>query len=868
VETLRDKLIQSTVENGRLQQAHDEQVRALKQTIAEMQETRATATTGGRSTVPFFTAASPSPQLPQRVATTPQYQDPVIVPPTAQIPQSFAPPPAAAAASPMALPMQSFRMVSVNSMAHIPPTITAVPAEPLPDPRFSQSAQARTGSPGVIMRLDSDSVASGAGIQPQQQQVTSPGRSAGPSAEPPAASSAVVVESPSRRLTEQALMETRVASFVQLARDKQVGGRPIAYGTQPSNNMRFETIPLLFEQAALVGDSMAAMRVEKRRGDTLEWEDVTWKQHYTRSHNFAKALLATEISPYKGVVICAQNSGEFVTAFCGAMLACALPTMCHPQWTSRQALRILLDSEAHIVLVDSNKTLQRVLSLKDQAPTVRHIVIFKEGVPPSLKSLHGDYILTWDQFMARANHSSDTAVSNRIESISAETAACCVYTSGTVSEPKGVLLSHDSLQYVAYHIDSALNPTPGPVSSVSNVSLCEAQGIVLDIVMPMIAVASKRSQFVVHFPRSAVTISSALRFAKPNLLATNLSGVLEILEELKALSASENEEKEKLSTFAKSVATEASNNRQSHLDTAPPKGLQMAQQVLERLRGTVGLERCTNILFIGAPAAKVYSDQLAQFGIDVLEAYGLAETCGFATFSTPRVYRFGTAGCKFPGTDIRIDSPDVVDRGRDSQILVRGRNVMIGYLGQPELTNKAFDAVGWFATGDNGRILDDGCVQLSGRAKDVFTSLAGDKVSPFVIESGLRRTSAALSNVIVAGDRRKYAVALITLRCRRNPDTGLPTDELDGEARTVNPDVSSVAVARRDEKWLKYIAAVVTQYNTTAPSSAYKIRRFCILANDITGEELTPTGKLKRSLIIERCANMVEKLYADESPRR
>jgi long-chain-fatty-acid--CoA ligase ACSBG len=867
VEALREKVIQNTVENGRLQQRHEEETMQLKRTVAEMQveaaraqEARLFQTVAASKSSTLAPVQQPYVQPPSlgRLLTTPQqqqqFQDPMISP-TAQSQQQ------ALMTSP-----ESFRLVHVPSQAQIPTAINAVPAEPLPDPRFSQSAQARTGSPGVIMRLDSDSVASAQAYQqprsPQQQQQQA---TLSPVAQQQSMY-AQSAESPSRRLTEQALQESRIASFVQQARDKQVGGRAIAYGTAPSNNMRFETVPLLFEQAALVGDSMTAMRVEKRRGDSYEWEDITWKQHYTRSHGFAKALLADEIAPYKGVVICAQNSGEWVTAFCGSMLAGALPVACHPQWTSRQALRILIDSEAQIVLVDSNKSLQRFLSLKDQAPMLRHIVIYKEGVPPSLKSLHGDFLLTWEMFMARANHSSDAAVTNRIESIAAETAACCVYTSGTVSEPKGVLLSHDNLQYVAYHVDSALMPTPGPVSTVSISSLCEAQGIVLDIIMPMIAVASKRSPFVVHFPRSSVSVANTLRFAKPNLLSCTLPSLFEIVEELRAPKATENDEK--LSTFAKTVAAEASNNRQNHLDTAPPKGLQMAQQVLERLRSTVGLEKCTNILVVGAPVPKVVSDQLAQQGIDVLEAYGLAETTGFATLSTPRVYRFGTVGVKFPGTDLRVESAEVVDRGRDAQMLVRGRNVMIGYLSQPELTQKAVDQVGWFSTGDNGRILDDGCVQVSGRIKELFSNVAGDKVSPFVIEDGLRKLCPALSNVIAVGERRKYAVALVTLRCRRNPDTGLPTDELEGDARAVNPEVTTVTAARRDEKWLKYVANIVSQYNATAPSSAYKVRRFCILAGDVTGEELTPTGKPRRSLIIDRCANIVEKLYADESPRR
>ncbi|CUG90319.1 long-chain-fatty-acid-CoA ligase, putative [Bodo saltans] len=646
--------------------------------------------------------------------------------------------------------------------------------------------------------------------------------------------------------------------------DSLMIGRPIAYGTQPQNSLQFETIPRLFERTAhALGDSVA-IRYEKRPS---EWEEVTWRQYYLRSFNFAKALSAEDMKPFQGVVICAANSPEWMTAFCGTIFCGGLPVACHPSWGPRHFFRIASECNAHVIVVDSGKSLQKFLAIKDQLPSVKHIVLFREAVPPALKSLHGDFILSLDQFLARANHATDESIALRGDKIEVEHAAAILYTSGTLEEPKGVVLSHDNLCFTAHSVMQSYFQEQNMPTLISFALHGEAQGAILDIVLPMLYVTNRQSPLAICIPKTgtASNLAATLRAGKPTVIAGTPALLAEVAQLVTAAPKSEGDAK--LAAWASKVSLEASRNRQELSDITQIKGLSMASQVNERIRATIGLDRCTVVIGLGPIPVNV-SEALAQAGIDVLEAYGSTETTGFATVSTTFHYRFGTSGVRLPGTELRVEPEEGLPAStKDGQILVRGRNVMLGYVGNDSVAKNAVDADNWMHTGDVGRVDELNLVTVTGRSKELFTALNGDKVSPSVIENELKRQCQALSNVVVVGDRRKYVVALVTLKCKKNAETGAWTDELDGDALSVNPDVLTVTTARRDKQWLEYISHVVSVYNSHAPSSVYKVRRFCILSSDISAEEMTPTKKIKRRLVTDRCINIIEKLYAEESPR-
>ena len=153
-------------------------------------------------------------------------------------------------------------------------------------------------------------------------------------------------------------------------------------------------------------------------------------------------------------------------------------------------------------------------------------------------------------------------------------------------------------------------------------------------------------------------------------------------------------------------------------------------------------------------------------GIELLVGYGLTETSPVISCRRPWRNIRGSSGLPMPGTEFRIVDPDTGaalgfrQRGR---VLVRGPQVMGGYLGKPDATAKVLDADGWFDTGDLGMLLPDGTVALTGRAKDTIVLSSGENIEPGPLEEALV-ASPLIEQVMLVGQDQRQLGALIVPR--------------------------------------------------------------------------------------------------------
>ena len=227
-------------------------------------------------------------------------------------------------------------------------------------------------------------------------------------------------------------------------------------------------------------------------------------------------------------------------------------------------------------------------------------------------------------------------------------------------------------------------------------------------------------------------------------------------------------------------------------------------------------------------------------GVPVLEGYGMTETCAAATLNTSSEVRVGSVGRPLPGTEVSIAD--------DGEVLMRGPHVFKGYHRNPEATEAILEG-GWLHSGDLGEI-DDGYVHITGRKKDLIITSSGKNVSPEMLESALRETR-WISQAIAAGDRRSYLVALVTL----DPDEA---PKLAERARPPSdPDPWPTDDRVREVVW-KDIDAVNQRF-----ARIEQIKRFAILPRDLSQEEgeLTPTLKVKRSVVYKKYEPEVDALY-------
>jgi len=191
---------------------------------------------------------------------------------------------------------------------------------------------------------------------------------------------------------------------------------------------------------------------------------------------------------------------------------------------------------------------------------------------------------------------------------------------------------------------------------------------------------------------------------------------------------------------------------------------------------------------------------------------------------------------------------------------------MLGYLRNQEKTRETIDDEGWLHSGDVGRIDEQGRVFITGRIKELIIGDGGENIAPVPIETKLKALMPALSNAVLIGDQRKYNTLLVTLKTTPDLDTGLFKDTLIAEAALVNPAVKTVAEAQTDPTWTAYIEAGIKAYNEHhAVNNASKVQKFRILPTDLSlpGGELTSTLKLRRSVLVEKYAALIDSMYAE-----
>jgi long-chain acyl-CoA synthetase len=265
-------------------------------------------------------------------------------------------------------------------------------------------------------------------------------------------------------------------------------------------------------------------------------------------------------------------------------------------------------------------------------------------------------------------------------------------------------------------------------------------------------------------------------------------------------------------------------------------------KIRERLSKRFG-GRIVEFVSGGAPLAKKIAYFFDLLGFYMLEGYGLTETIAVTSVNLPKQVRIGTVGRPFPGVEVKI--------AEDGEILMRGRNVMRGYLGLPEATAEVIDKDGFFKTGDIGELDDDGYLKITDRKKDLIKTSGGKYIAPQAIEGALKTQSELISQVVVIGDKRKYVSVLVTV--------------VEAEAKKVSG-AATIAEAAKSEAVRRRVQEAIDKVNAALPSYE-TIKRFTILERDFSQEtgELTPTMKVKRKACTVKYKREIDAMYDGES---
>jgi long-chain acyl-CoA synthetase len=231
-------------------------------------------------------------------------------------------------------------------------------------------------------------------------------------------------------------------------------------------------------------------------------------------------------------------------------------------------------------------------------------------------------------------------------------------------------------------------------------------------------------------------------------------------------------------------------------------------------------------------------------GVPVMEGYGMTETSTSATVNRPvdNAFRFGSVGRPQANVEVRIAD--------DGEVLIKGPNIFKGYYKNESATAETLED-GWLHTGDLGRLDDDGFLYITGRKKDIIITAGGKNITPANLENGLKQ-SRWISQAVVVGDRRPYLIALITLDAEEAPAL----------AQQLQLEDANPAALAKDEGVRAEIQKAVDEVNSHV-GPVEQIKRFAILPEDLSqeGGELTPTLKVKRNVVHEKYADVIDGVY-------
>jgi long-chain acyl-CoA synthetase len=265
--------------------------------------------------------------------------------------------------------------------------------------------------------------------------------------------------------------------------------------------------------------------------------------------------------------------------------------------------------------------------------------------------------------------------------------------------------------------------------------------------------------------------------------------------------------------------------------------------VVSNLRGFLGLGQVRTALTGAAPVPPDLLKWYMSIGIDLIESYGLTETCGFCTATPPGRIKVGFAGTRARGTEVRI--------GPDEEILVRGPNVFVGYWKLPDRTAETIDAQGWLHTGDCGEIDDDGYLRVKDRIKDIIITSGGKNITPSLIENQIK-FSPYVADAVVVGEARRYITCLVMI----------DQDNVSKYAQDRQIPYTDFASLTRAPEVLDLIRTEIEAVNGRV-ARVEQVKDFRLIAQLLTAEdeELTPTMKLKRKVVTAKYRDLIESMY-------
>jgi long-chain acyl-CoA synthetase len=597
-----------------------------------------------------------------------------------------------------------------------------------------------------------------------------------------------------------------------------------------TQNTPLTTINDLFRRVAAAANPRAILWQDEFN----HWQPISSDQIYQRVRALAQAFLSWGAQKGDRIALIAENRWEWAVTDFAALAIGTVDVPIYPTLTGEQIAVLVADAGCRIAVVSTRQQFDKLNAVRGKTALER--ILMMDPAAPESAIPFSEVLKGADERGAERDPVFDALA----RSAEPKDPSTLIYTSGTTGEPKGVVLTHGNMAANQNYAPVDFDFSPAD-ALISFLPLSHVTARALDYVMYSHGV---QVAYCSHFDK----LPQAMREIRPTVFV----GVPRVFEKIRQ----EVERRAALSPVKKRLLAWAIGVGARHGDTVydgrkPSSGRwKLADKLAySKVREAFG-GRVRIFVVGGAPLGIDTAKWFASVGIALWEGYGLTETSPVIALNTPRVHRMGAAGMPLPNLEVKLAA--------DGELLVRGPSVFTNYWQKPEATTEAFDAEGWFRTGDIGHLDADGFLFITDRKKELLKTSGGKMVAPQPIENKLKN-NALVAQAALVGDRHKFISVLLS------PNFAA----LEEWARRHGVEARNRADLVADSRVVALYAEIVREVNGSL-ANFESLKRFRVVADEWTQEsgELTPSMKLKRRVITSRYAALINALYADEATSR
>ena len=594
------------------------------------------------------------------------------------------------------------------------------------------------------------------------------------------------------------------------------------------------TVPALFWHRVTHCNEQVAFR-EKDFG---LWNEYSWHDFGEAARLAGLGLMALGLQRGDICSVAAEVCKEWLYTDLAIQCCGGVTNGVYPTDSTDQVEYLINDSGSRFYFAEDEEQLDKVLEVRARTPTLEKIIIFDmEG----LRDLDDELCISFLELLALGKDYAELHSELWMQSIEAaepEDLLVLTYTSGTTGRPKGSMMSHRNLLYMMITIQRCYQVTPFD-EQLAFLPLAHVAGRVFYIALVL------ESRSIVNLVEDVETVNQdlqetapSLHFAVPRVWEKQFSTIAIKLKE---------------GTWVGRMAYDSALNLGSKVAIYRKRGEQppimqrvlffIAEQVvLKNIRRLLGINECRVLSTAAAPIAPELIDWFWALGKPMYEVYGQTECSGLATANLPEELRVGSVGKALEDTQIALSE--------ESEIMIKSPGVIMGYWNNPEKTAETIKQ-DWLYTGDVGRIDDDGFLYVVDRIKDIIITAGGKNITPSEIENQLK-FSPFISDSVVIGDKRAYLTCLVMI-----DQENVTKFAQDNDVPFTNYTSLCHTSAVQDLIWEE-----IEQVNQKF-ARVETIKKFSLIDQvlDSEDEELTPTMKLKRKVVNEKYADMINAMY-------